>query len=72
MVLGVRNAAIGLVRYTVETFALAYEAYPQIIATGGDALSLFADDEIVEHVVPDLQMVGIAEAFRLIGAESAN
>lgn len=62
--LGVRNAALGLVRHTVERFAEAYDAYPQIIATGGDAAVLFAGDELVEHVVPDLQLLGLAEACR--------
>jgi type III pantothenate kinase len=61
MLLGVRCAAIGLVRYVVERYAEHYEAYPQIVATGGDAMTLFAEDEVVEHIVPDLQMLGIAE-----------
>lgn len=65
MLLGVRNAAIGLARHTIETFAEKYEAYPQIIATGGDAQALFASDELVEHIVPDLQLLGIAQACRL-------
>lgn len=65
MLLGVRNAAIGLARHTIETFAEKYEAYPQIIATGGDAQTLFANDELIEHIVPDLQLLGIAEACRL-------
>ena len=62
MRLGVRNAVLGLVHRQVELFAEAYEAYPQIVATGGDAPGLFEDDEIVEHVVPDLQLVGIHAA----------
>lgn len=66
MLLGVRNAAVGLVRYTAELYAVAYEAYPQIIATGGDSALLFDGDEVVEHVVPDLQLLGIAEAARIL------
>lgn len=66
MLLGVKNAAVGLVRHTIERFAEAYEAYPQIIATGGDAAFLFDGDEIVEHVVPDLQLVGVVEACRIL------
>lgn len=65
MTLGVINAARGLVRETVERFAEAYEAYPQIIATGGDAPLLFEDSDLVENIVPDLQLVGIAEACAL-------
>lgn len=69
MMLGVRNAAVGLVRRTIELYAVAYEAYPQIVATGGDAPALFEDDDLVEHIVPDLQLIGIAEACR-VAAES--
>ncbi|MEK6702294.1 MAG: type III pantothenate kinase [Planctomycetota bacterium] len=64
MMLGARNAAVGLVRRTIELFAVAYEAYPQIVATGGDAAALFAEDDLVEHIVPDLQLIGIAQAWR--------
>lgn len=66
MLLGARNAALGLVRHTIERFAEAYEAYPQIVATGGDAAMLFDGDDLVEHVVPDLQLLGIAEACRIL------
>ncbi len=63
MTLGVLGAARGLVRHVVELFAVHYEAYPQIVATGGDAEALFAGDELVEHIVPDLQLLGVAEAY---------
>jgi len=59
MHLGVRAAATGLVRDMVERFAVHYEAYPRILATGGDAAALFEGDEIVERVIPDLQLIGI-------------
>jgi len=62
MLLGVRSAAQGLVRLTAERYAEHYEAYPQIVATGGDAPALFQDDPVVEHIVPDLQLIGIREA----------
>ncbi len=64
MLLGVQNAARGLVRYVTELYAEHYEAYPQIVATGGDAATLFEGDEVVEHVVPDLQLIGILEACK--------
>ena len=70
MLLGVRNAAVGLARHTIETFAEAYEAYPQIIATGGDAALLFDGDEVIEHVVPDLQLLGIADAVKILLAHA--
>lgn len=64
MLVGVQAAAQGLVRLVVERYAEAYDAYPQIIATGGDAPVLFENDEVVEHVVPDLQLMGIYEACK--------
>jgi type III pantothenate kinase len=67
MMLGVVNAARGLVRHTIERFAEAYEAYPQIVATGGDAGVLFDGDGLVEHIVPDLQLLGIVECVRAAG-----
>ncbi len=70
MLLGVQAAARGAVRYLAERYAEFYEAYPQIIATGGGVLPLFGDDELIEQVVPDLQLVGIAAARkRLIEAD---
>ena len=63
MAVGVRAAAVGLVHALVDRFALAYGAYPRVIATGGDALTLFENDELVEHIVPDLQLAGLARAY---------
>lgn len=68
MLLGVREAVLGLVRLTLERYAEHYGAYPQVIATGGDALTLFEGDEIIESIVPNLQLAGIAAAC-LKGAE---
>lgn len=64
MRLGVFSAVRGAVRLLLERYAEAYEAYPQVIATGGDAPVLFEGDEVVEHVVPDLQLLGIVESCR--------
>jgi len=58
MRLGVQTAVVGMVRAALERFADEYGAYPQVIATGGD-LGLFQDEGIVEHFVPDLQLLGI-------------
>lgn len=63
MQLGALYAARGLVRHAIERFADAYGAYPQIVATGGDAPALFDGDDLVEHIVPDLQLMGILECF---------
>jgi len=68
MLLGARGALQGLVRLALERYAEKYGAYPQVIATGGDAASLFEGDEIVESIVPNLQLIGIGVAC-LKGAE---
>jgi type III pantothenate kinase len=67
MQLGVVNAARGLVRHTVETYAERYGGYPQIVATGGDAPRLFENDDLIEHIVPDLQLLGIQHTLRAAG-----
>lgn len=65
MQLGVVHAARGLVRHTVESFAEAYEAYPTVIATGGDAEMLFEGDGLIERIVPDLVLLGMAELCKV-------
>lgn len=64
MMLGVLEFARGGVHRLIERYAQAYGAYPQIVATGGDAALLFRDDDVIEHVVADLQLMGIHEACR--------
>jgi type III pantothenate kinase len=59
MQLGVAAAARGLVRDLVERYAEKYEAYPRVVATGGDAAALFENDDLVERIIPDLQLIGI-------------
>ena len=63
MRLGVTAMARGAVRWLAERYAFRYEAYPRIIATGGDA-GVLEDDELVETFVPDLQLMGILAAWR--------
>jgi type III pantothenate kinase len=65
MLLGVQSAARGMVRVLVERYAEFYGAFPQIIATGGNARTLFENDELVEHVVPELTLLGIEAACRI-------
>lgn len=64
MELGMHAAMRGLVVHLVDRYAEAYGAYPQVIATGGDAALLFKDEPLVEHVVTDLQLRGIWLACR--------
>jgi type III pantothenate kinase len=59
MLLGVQAAAQGLVHEMIDRYAEFYGAYPQIVATGGDAGALFEDDPLVEHIVADLPLMGI-------------
>jgi type III pantothenate kinase len=66
MALGVLGSVRGLVHFMIERYAEFYEGYPQIVATGGDAPLLFEKDELVEHIVPDLQLVGILEVARAV------
>ncbi|MCE7973917.1 MAG: type III pantothenate kinase [Leptolyngbya sp. PLA1] len=72
MLLGVLAAARGAVRETIERYAEFYGAFPQIIATGGDAAILFENHDLVEHIVPDLQLIGMLEACKIAwgGGES--
>lgn len=58
MQLGVTTALRGLVRLAVENFAIKFDGYPQVIATGGD-MGVLQDDGAIEHFVPDLQLIGI-------------
>jgi type III pantothenate kinase len=61
---GVYHAARGLVRTLAERYAEAYGAYPPIVATGGDAHTLFDDDELVDRIADDLVLRGIMVACR--------
>lgn len=59
---GVCYGARGMVRMLAERCAESYGAYPQIIATGGDAELLFRGDDLIENIVPHLTLRGIALA----------
>ena len=60
MLQGVFHGIRGMVHQLTEQYASRYGAFPRVIATGGDALTLFEDDDLVEQIVPDLQLQGIA------------
>ena len=64
MLRGVYHGARGLAWRLIERYAEQYGGFPMVIATGGDAPALFADDELVNQVVPDLVLRGIALAAR--------
>ena len=69
MLVGVRAAAVGLAHHLVDRYAEFFGAYPRVLATGGDAQDLFGEDEIIEQIVPDLQLVGLADICRAALAE---
>jgi type III pantothenate kinase len=72
MLAGVCAAARGLAHGLIDRYAEFYGAYPQVVATGGDARALFEGDEVVEHIVPDLTLLGIQAACAIqlgIGAD---
>ncbi len=64
MLKGVFHGIRGMVWQLVEQYAERYGAYPQVIATGGDADLLFKDDELIDSIVPDLTLRGIAVTAR--------
>jgi type III pantothenate kinase len=65
MRLGVQAAVKGMVRALVERYSEFYGAFPQIVATGGDARALFESDDLVENIVPDLTLLGIQSACQI-------
>lgn len=66
MALGVASAVRGLVHTLIDRYAEFYGAYPRVVATGGDAPLLFEGDELVEHIVPDLTLVGMVAAAEML------
>ena len=64
MLHGVHHGIRGAVRLLLERTAEHYAAYPVVVATGGDAELLFAEDELVERIVPELTLLGIAACVR--------
>lgn len=73
MLNGVFYGIRGMVRALVERYAEAFEAYPPVIATGGDAPLIFDGDELIDRIIPDLTLWGIEAACRrgLADAEEA-
>lgn len=63
MLIGAAESVRGLVVRLIERYAEVIGAYPRVVATGGDAGALFNSDSVVEHVVPDLQLIGMRLAF---------
>jgi type III pantothenate kinase len=64
MLRGVYEGVRGLAWRLVERYAEQYGAFPLVIATGGDAEVLFREDELVNRIVPELTLQGMAVAAR--------
>ena len=62
MLKGVFHGIRGGIQRLVEQYSEQYRAYPQVIATGGDAEMLFEGEELIQNIVPDLTLRGIATA----------
>ena len=67
---GVYHGIRGLAWRMVEEYARNYEAFPLVVATGGNAAELFSDDELVNRLIPDLELRGISVAAKLALAEA--
>ncbi len=68
MSIGVVSSARGLVHLLIDRYAEFYNAYPRVVATGGDAATLFESDPLVEAIVPDLTLIGMLEAVHRLDA----
>ena len=61
--LGVYHGIRGMVKELVENYATDLGAWPDVIATGGDAKQLFENWELIHAIAPDLTLYGIALAY---------
>ena len=57
-----KSSAMGA--YLHARYAADYRAFPHVVATGGDAETLYSDSELVTRVVHDLVLRGILVAVR--------
>jgi len=71
MALGCIAALQGMTHVLIEQYAEVAGGYPRVVATGGDAARIFEHDDLVEHIVPDLVLVGMHAAFDSTAATSA-
>ncbi|HEX8524047.1 MAG TPA: type III pantothenate kinase [Tepidisphaeraceae bacterium] len=60
---GIYHGVRGLVKELAESYATELGFWPDIIATGGDAETLFKDWELIHATAPDLTLYGIALAY---------
>lgn len=60
---GVFHGIRGMVKELTEQYATELGAWPDLIATGGDAKKLFEGWELIHAIAPDLTLYGIALAY---------
>lgn len=61
---GVYHGLRGMVRELVEQYAEHIGQFPMVVATGGDGNLIFRDHDLVDRVVPDLTLTGLAVTVR--------
>ncbi|MHC4995154.1 MAG: type III pantothenate kinase [Planctomycetota bacterium] len=66
MLTGVFFGVRGAVRELIERYAELYNAWPKVVATGGDALTLFEGYDLIEALVEDLTLRGLAASRRVV------
>jgi type III pantothenate kinase len=59
MLSGVFHGLRGMARELLEQFAEATGQFPLVVATGGNADTLFRDWDLVDRIVPDLTLLGL-------------
>ena len=60
---GVYHGVRGMVKEVLENYATELGAWPDLIATGGDARQLFEGWELIHAISPDLTLYGIGLAY---------
>jgi type III pantothenate kinase len=60
MLTAVFHGLRGMVRELVEQYAEVAGSYPMVVATGGNAEVLFKGFDLVERIIPDLALLGLA------------
>ena len=61
---GVIYGAVGALREIAERYATDLGRWPQLVITGGNAELIKEQCELIDNVVPDLCVQGIALAYR--------
>lgn len=64
MLTAVYHGARGMVRELIEQYAEVAGAFPLVVATGGDARLLFEGYELVDRIVDELTLTGMAASYQ--------